>query len=1155
MSWGTFASGKVDCNLSNSMEETISKEVMLPSVAVNGNVYTVGDFVLVGPAEGDRHRETAQVARIESLYDSASSVAMARISRYPFFRDIPRSLKDSLPDDVDRCDEGKEIVLKKKGGRSICQRIRTDRFLETCSVVTLGAYDDVIEALLAASVAGGKCFVLRFSYDCDSYNPQLIPIQGPMFSPMKPLPQLGSETKKLVKEPAGKISGLLRSTTGLARGSPVEVALRKMQAERENKRIGLSTDNKIGAVEINGQKAEEEEAPLRREEQETRPRSAEKVMEVVSELPRRRRQRSVEQKEPSPPPLEEAVKPMEIEDAPPSVEPTENSSNGNKSLLERRMEEAERRKAVLSVPIPKKNRSRLPPKKESAPPTPSPSQTPTEKTKPSKAPSFEEESEEFEQDEDLRERMFQAALRKWREGFSKQVDEILDVSIKWVGESWQDEDKIIWTRYNTFKRGPLVLSVGDFALISNSEAGDPESMDGSEIVQILKLYDTGDKGSSTRRRGVIQWFTRFRDIPRAALRRLHSQPFVSGRQEVLVDKRDYGNDIDLETLIGKCLVVVTKPKVDPRIAILRHRNSPVPVFSNRFTYYPSNKIIPTAEGFFNIVKKKPKTPSPILSKPIPRKKTATDTPTTTGKRSRSGRMLRTVVEDTDQTSTADDEEDGADVSSDTSDDFIAGPKKKRELYASDVLDSDDFEEEDDDDDFLGTRTPTRTKKGKKKKNLMTSRKKAGLTPSLPKRRFDFKPKVSEDQGLVGPLPCRENEFEQILSFVEGHLQAGTGGCMYICGVPGTGKTATVKEVVKYLHQESSNLPAFQYVEINGMRLTDPKQAYSVFYKQLTGDELRPNDAADQLNQIFRSEATSVTTPRKKGRTGRASKKPSLTPLEEGKEKKKSVLLLVDEKQNILYNIFEWPTRTGSRLIILAVANTMDLPERIFMNKVTSRMGLSRLNFQPYSHQQLQEIAKSKISNFGHFKTDAIQFVSRKVAAICGDARRLTDICRRAVEISKHSKKRDEDDDVDNDTDEDDDKRNGKPKSKLTVTMSHVNAAIQEMYSQPLVRAVRKSSKLAQLFLQAMVQELERTGREMTSFDVVYPNLISLATFDGSRPPSVAQALQLVSSLASVRLILAEGNGRGVRQKLQLNMNADDVMYALGTANDNEGQAA
>lgn len=51
--------------------------------------------------------------------------------------------------------------------------------------------------------------------------------------------------------------------------------------------------------------------------------------------------------------------------------------------------------------------------------------------------------------------------------------------------------------------------------------------------------------------------------------------------------------------------------------------------------------------------------------------------------------------------------------------------------------------------------------------------------------------------------------------------------MYISGVPGTGKTATVHEVIRSLQTavEEDELPSFQFIEINGMKLTDPHQAF------------------------------------------------------------------------------------------------------------------------------------------------------------------------------------------------------------------------------------------------------------------------------------------------------------------------------------------
>lgn len=48
--------------------------------------------------------------------------------------------------------------------------------------------------------------------------------------------------------------------------------------------------------------------------------------------------------------------------------------------------------------------------------------------------------------------------------------------------------------------------------------------------------------------------------------------------------------------------------------------------------------------------------------------------------------------------------------------------------------------------------------------------------------------------------------------------------------------------------------------------------------------------------------------------------------------------LVTNKQDVVYNFFNWPTLAGSKLVVIAVANTMDLPERVMSGRVRSRLG-------------------------------------------------------------------------------------------------------------------------------------------------------------------------------------------------------------------------
>ena len=48
-------------------------------------------------------------------------------------------------------------------------------------------------------------------------------------------------------------------------------------------------------------------------------------------------------------------------------------------------------------------------------------------------------------------------------------------------------------------------------------------------------------------------------------------------------------------------------------------------------------------------------------------------------------------------------------------------------------------------------------------------------------------------------------------------------------------------------------------------------------------------------------------------------------------------MLWNKKQSVLYSLFDWPTHRNSKLVVLAIANTLDLPERVMSNRVSSRL--------------------------------------------------------------------------------------------------------------------------------------------------------------------------------------------------------------------------
>ena len=56
--------------------------------------------------------------------------------------------------------------------------------------------------------------------------------------------------------------------------------------------------------------------------------------------------------------------------------------------------------------------------------------------------------------------------------------------------------------------------------------------------------------------------------------------------------------------------------------------------------------------------------------------------------------------------------------------------------------------------------------------------------------------------------------------------------------------------------------------------------------------------------------------------------------------------------------------------------------------------MTRINFQPYTRDQLIEIVDARLSGLGEvMEPDAIRFAAAKVSSVSGDARRALDICR------------------------------------------------------------------------------------------------------------------------------------------------------------------
>ncbi|KAG1382944.1 hypothetical protein G6F61_001802 [Rhizopus arrhizus] len=366
------------------------------------------------------------------------------------------------------------------------------------------------------------------------------------------------------------------------------------------------------------------------------------------------------------------------------------------------------------------------------------------------------------------------------------------------------------------------------------------------------------------------------------------------------------------------------------------------------------------------------------------------------------------------------------------------------------------------------------------------------------------------------LPCREEEFMSISGYLESAIQESTGTCIYISGVPGTGKTATVHEVIRHLQQqaEEENIPYFDFAEINGMKLTDPNQAYSILWDCIN----KPND----------------TEKRRKYTAAHAQQLLEAKFSKPNEDQRVTVVLmdeldlLVTKKQTVMYNFFDWPSRPLSKLIVVAIANTMDLPERLMSNKIASRMGLTRINFQPYRYDQLIQIVQSRLEGIDAFAKEAIEFAARKVSAVSGDARRALDICRRAVEIVEQRS-------IATVTDS--------TNEKMQVTIAVIDGAIKEMFTSPSVAFIRSCSLHQKIFLVSCMQRSRAVGMAEIEFGDVAHYHVQTCKWHNIEPLNTSDLMRICESLGQSRALVMEGGRMDIYMRISLNLMEEDIVMA------------
>ena len=331
---------------------------------------------------------------------------------------------------------------------------------------------------------------------------------------------------------------------------------------------------------------------------------------------------------------------------------------------------------------------------------------------------------------------------------------------------------------------------------------------------------------------------------------------------------------------------------------------------------------------------------------------------------------------------------------------------------------------------------------------------------------------------------RNNEVKEIETFIKHAISPKANPnsrSVYISGVPGTGKTASVMKAIENLKKMT-----FTFAYVNGLELVQPNHVFVELYKAMfpNSRKISPKMARTKLAKIF-----SITDPKRA---------PVVFVVDE-------LDMIVTKRQDVVYDIFDWAATESSKLSVISIANTLDLPERLLKQRVSSRLGFNRLIFEPYNYKEIESILSHRIKGSSAFQKGSIDLISRKVASISGDLRKALELVRRSIEIA-----------VDSDAKE--------------LQMSHVgfeliqhffivlnllfqvNAALRENQLSLPVVFTKGLSKHQEILLRSVVNEFKSTQFEEVDYHFVYRNYEAQCYSNALEPMEMTDALCLLISL-------------------------------------------
>ncbi|KAI9290586.1 P-loop containing nucleoside triphosphate hydrolase protein [Neoconidiobolus thromboides FSU 785] len=386
--------------------------------------------------------------------------------------------------------------------------------------------------------------------------------------------------------------------------------------------------------------------------------------------------------------------------------------------------------------------------------------------------------------------------------------------------------------------------------------------------------------------------------------------------------------------------------------------------------------------------------------------------------------------------------------------------------------------------------------------------------SLAKKMFDRgNSKIYEISEIVG----REDEIKELEAFWKDTTLNKKADSLYVCGQPGTGKSAMIKA---FFNQDAIK-KCRDYLVLNVNCVSLGKNHF--FERIIELLKIEDEEADNKAEVLFDEYITNKRNPQ------------LVLILDE-------IDYLLNEKNaELMYKIFSYVYKKKSKLVLIGIANDLTLTETSLPRLRTRGFSPNVIRFQPYTvekmikivNQLMIPIEKTYIDSINNNDTDdnninsnsvsgnkskffdpkAIELLCRKVSVSSGDLRKVLDCCKQAINVASLEFLMSDNTKI------------------VNISTAHILKALAPTSTPPLIQSLKNLPMNSQLILIAALN-LAGSSNRYFSITKLFEEYIRICKCDDLfNPVSKSEFNDLVNSLESMNFLKNKKEKKGKNNKI------------------------